>query len=322
VEELDEDEDESYRKAKKSKPSVNGSGSTPKSNLTIVAPSADVVIEEVDDVAMEESANSDTAIDTSLTAGSVSPTTSAPRTSFSFKSTSAPKEPSKLRYSYQPDGNITALTPASAPKAAPTPVFDFATSAAASAFTFAVPKEPKVDAVGDKKDVMETDPKVKALVADVSSLPTFVFTCNVTSVFPFTPAHVKARSTAISLPLSSLPTFDFNTRVLKNTNASASSSRLEPAATPFAFGAIKPTASSNSDRLFSTFTLFKPPANTPPDVPHLADVAKAPPKAFNWSAAGVAPPPTTSGDNWTCSMCMLSNPATATEKCGICDNPR
>lgn len=318
VEELDEDEDESYRKAKKSKPSANGRGSTSKSNLTIVAPSPDVVVEEIVDVAMEESENSVT----SSTARSVSPTTSAPRASFSFKSTSAPKEPSKLRYSYQPDGNLTPLKPASAPEVAPTPTFNFAASAAASAFTFAVPKEPKVDAVGDKKDAKESDARAKALAADVSSLPTFDFTCNVTTVYPSTPAHVEARRIAASLPLSSLPTFDFN---VKNTNASASSSRLEPAATPFASGATKPTAAFNSDMSFSTSTLFKPaPANTPPDVPHLSDASKAPPKAFDWSAAGVKPPPTAtaSGGNWTCSMCMLSNPTTATEKCGICDNPR
>ncbi|EJD07633.1 uncharacterized protein FOMMEDRAFT_137886 [Fomitiporia mediterranea MF3/22] len=47
------------------------------------------------------------------------------------------------------------------------------------------------------------------------------------------------------------------------------------------------------------------------------------PKAFDWAAAGMAPKSTSGGgDTWTCGTCMLSNPASATEKCTICEAPR
>jgi hypothetical protein len=42
---------------------------------------------------------------------------------------------------------------------------------------------------------------------------------------------------------------------------------------------------------------------------------------FDWAAVGMKPP-TTSGASWTCSTCMLSNPATAVDKCTVCDTPR
>jgi hypothetical protein len=33
-------------------------------------------------------------------------------------------------------------------------------------------------------------------------------------------------------------------------------------------------------------------------------------------------PPKPGGASWTCSTCMLMNPATATDKCTVCDSPR
>ena len=59
------------------------------------------------------------------------------------------------------------------------------------------------------------------------------------------------------------------------------------------------------------------PATKAPEMP------SAPVKAFDWAAAGLKPEPTaTSGASWTCNTCMLQNPASATEKCDVCDEPR
>ncbi|KEP45560.1 tyrosine kinase family catalytic domain protein [Rhizoctonia solani 123E] len=44
--------------------------------------------------------------------------------------------------------------------------------------------------------------------------------------------------------------------------------------------------------------------------------------SFNWAAAGFKAPAAPSATTWTCSTCMLSNPASATERCTVCDAKR
>lgn len=44
-------------------------------------------------------------------------------------------------------------------------------------------------------------------------------------------------------------------------------------------------------------------------------------QGFDWSKAGMKPPPKPAGDTWSCSVCMLSNPGGA-DKCTVCDSPR
>ncbi|KAF9648635.1 hypothetical protein BDM02DRAFT_3143902 [Thelephora ganbajun] len=44
------------------------------------------------------------------------------------------------------------------------------------------------------------------------------------------------------------------------------------------------------------------------------------PGGFNWGAAGLKPP-TTNTDEWKCGTCALMNPASAKEKCAVCDAP-
>lgn len=94
--------------------------------------------------------------------------------SFGTKS-SAPKEPSKLRFSYQPEP--TSGSP---------------------------PRQPT------KETKAKIDPRESALAVDVDSLPTYAFV--VSSASPMaTSRHVIARSTAKVASVSSLPTFDFST---------------------------------------------------------------------------------------------------------------
>jgi hypothetical protein len=43
---------------------------------------------------------------------------------------------------------------------------------------------------------------------------------------------------------------------------------------------------------------------------------------FNWGAAGMQPPSTAQGGEWTCGTCMLSNPASVVDQCRVCETPR
>jgi rubrerythrin len=47
--------------------------------------------------------------------------------------------------------------------------------------------------------------------------------------------------------------------------------------------------------------------------------SQKPASSFDWAAAGIRPP--SASEQWACSTCGLNNPATATEKCTICDAP-
>lgn len=61
-----------------------------------------------------------------------------------------------------------------------------------------------------------------------------------------------------------------------------------------------------------------PKAAAPPAVPSLP---AAPTGGFNFAGAGIKPPAKSSGE-WDCDTCMLKNPASATEKCTVCEAPR
>jgi len=183
----------------------------------------------------------------SSSSGGLSPTGSRPL--FGGKS-SAPKEPSKLRFSYQPDASSCSAT------------------------ATATPQSPHVTQAVQEKGretvkQVKLDPKDAALAMDVDALPKFSFVFRESS--NFVGLNDVACKAAKMAPVSSLPTFDFSV-------------------TP------------------------KPEVKAP--------VAPAP-VAFNWAAAGMkAPGSTSSGASWTCSTCMLTNPATATDKCTVCDTPR
>jgi hypothetical protein len=61
-----------------------------------------------------------------------------------------------------------------------------------------------------------------------------------------------------------------------------------------------------------------------PNKPASAEVkaSSVTPLEFDWAAAGMKAPAQPSGASWTCSTCMLTNPATATGECTVCEAPR
>jgi hypothetical protein len=103
---------------------------------------------------------------------------------FGVKS-STPKEPSKLRFSYQPDASPSTPPPA---------------------LTMSQTEQKKAN----------LDPKAIALKMDVNSLPVYAFpfkecSNNIDALY-----HIKAitpQSDAKAVPLSTLPTFDFSRKV-------------------------------------------------------------------------------------------------------------
>ncbi|THH10358.1 hypothetical protein EW145_g1400 [Phellinidium pouzarii] len=131
-------------------------------------------------------------------------------------------------------------------------------------------------------------PKDVAMDMDESKLPIFVFNVSIPAIGLEYP---EARAKVLALPESSLPTFDFSKAISNNSTPSLVSKEGDSAAsTPM------------------------PPATNP--------IANSPVKAFDWKAAGMAPKPKNGGETWTCGTCMLSNSASATQKCSICETPR
>ncbi|KAF8637570.1 hypothetical protein AX17_002639 [Amanita inopinata Kibby_2008] len=258
VEEVEEEG--KARAAKKPKPYLNGRGVAPVERKMA---STDVVGEDVRDVEMNGATEIPTRtiqLSTATTPGSIaaappkSPTTS--RTLYGLKPSSIPKEPSKLRFSYQPE------------------VAEFETplGSASTIETKSLENKSEISPTPEPVVVKTQDPKTAALAISPNALPSFTFALTPTSPFTLSPENAQAREKAISLPKESLPTFIF-------TSLSSEFS--------------KPTVSSA-------------PANT-----------------FDWSAAGLKPPPAAGvSGSWTCSTCMLSNPATAVEKCTVCEAPR
>jgi hypothetical protein len=233
VEEVDEDEEARARAAKKPKPHING-------RTAGKAVNDDIVIEELQDVEMSNGNDKSASKATPPSLGA------APKSTFGHKPRSVPREPSKLRFSYQPENAASQaiLETVPSPDAAP---------------------EDKSEELASQQMVVAktSDPKATVLALPAGSLPRFTFTFAVVSTFIPSPAEKLAREQALSKAESSLPAFTFSS------------------------------------------------GNTTPV------------KAFDWSAAGRKPPPPgNAGGNWTCSTCMLSNPASATEKCTICDAPR
>ncbi|GLB41752.1 hypothetical protein LshimejAT787_1003520 [Lyophyllum shimeji] len=343
VEEVDEDVDEARRAAKRAKPHLAGRGTAVSNgmNLTPRARSPELVIEEVEDVDMEsvcekpESVTSPSPTrppSTNIAAFGTAPS----RAAFGgLKSVSAPKEPSKLRFSYQPESPAPPPPSTLAPESAPAPTI-FTTAAAppppvTASFAFSAPTsknkdvvEPSAKAPGPAKEAALTMPR--------QSLPTYSFSLTVTLPYSTTSLEVKTRDAAKSVPRSSLPAFDFSKPSLKNASPSATASTSVPAMKAFnwaAAGSRPPGATGEGTSwTCSTCMLSNPPTAvdkcTICDAPRAATATLPPPaKGFDWAAAGMKPPaPASSGTGWTCSTCQLSNPASATVKCTVCDTQR
>ncbi|KAH7929082.1 hypothetical protein BV22DRAFT_1081682 [Leucogyrophana mollusca] len=241
---------------------------------------------------------------------------------FGVKS-SAPREPSKLRYSVQLDkAELPPVEPPAPSSPRPAPA--------------ALPINTASQLV-QKKPV--SNPKDDALAMDVDLLPKYTFALPQQPSYPAGSSHVYARKQAATMPPSSLPTFTFT-----NSKPSSTTNGFNWTAA----GVKAPTASSggtwtcgtcmltNSDEAKEKCTVCEAPrpgaapASAKPSgmaapgeqLGQKPKPAPAPVQAFNWSAAGIKQPSKLGGESWTCSTCMLSNPASATDKCTVCDTPR
>jgi hypothetical protein len=233
------------------------------------------------------------------------PSQSGNRGMFGVK-TSAPKEPSKLRFSYQPE---------SVP---PSPV-----------------PQPMETRKGKEKEMTIIDPKEAALRMKVDELPTYAF--NIGTASPVTIArYVTARSAAKATPVGTLPTFEF-TEPLESTSwtrrgkmdVKPAVPTLAPVAFDWAAAGMKPPTKTGSwacslcmlDNPDSVVDKCKTCDTPRPDggKEGKAAVASLAP-VFDWAAAGVKPPTTTG--TWTCSLCALENPESVVDKCQTCDTLR
>ncbi|KAI0367029.1 hypothetical protein BV20DRAFT_1001365 [Pilatotrama ljubarskyi] len=222
----------------------------------------------------------------------------APRASFPMKS-SAPKAPSKLRFSIQVDKEEkmdVVPEPATVLASAPAPA-----------------KSP----AGQTEKPKDARAIVAAMRED--ELPKYDFTLPASSPGAG-PSSLHAREVAKAAPVSSLPTFDFS----KAASAPAAAAPSSSGGFNWEAAGMKPPPKPVGDAWSCSVCMLSNPADahkcTVCDAPKV-DTPKPPVQGFDWSKAGMKPPPKPAGDTWTCSVCMLSNPGGAA-KCTVCDSPR
>ncbi|KAH0582911.1 hypothetical protein H2248_010812 [Termitomyces sp. 'cryptogamus'] len=385
VEEIDDEDEDAKRTVKKSKFQSDGRGVP----TAIDRSKSDIAVEEVEVIdasIVPEKPQSVTSPPPASTSASARPGRSA---LLGSKSTSAPKEPSKLRYSYQPETTNspapevkaptanTSISPLSVPASTSHPISLFPSPAVSTPLSTPHPVPLSVPSfTGASKPFVAPSlspfsslatPQVVASVTtfhedsaagalkpgqqaalDVptSSLPSFAFSVKV-RVPIIDSAHVKAATEAKSIPISSLPSFDFSQGEALPTMSSSTSAKaasITPATStpivPFNWvgAGAKPPSPSNSTTWTCSLCMLTNPMSATEQCEHcetkrpgsaataivasslVAPKPPAPVQQFDWAAAGIKPP--TAGDSWTCSLCGLSNPASATDKCNTCDNPR
>ncbi|KAL5513241.1 hypothetical protein ACEPAH_3639 [Sanghuangporus vaninii] len=254
---------------------------------------------------------------------------------------SVPREPSKLRTSFLPDECENEE-----PKmASPTP---------SATITMTTPGTPLAD-IQEKKD-----PKEVALTLPLNDLPSFIFKTPpaliagdhtdarvaakelpVTSLpkFDFSKARTVVNSVIFpAVPIPTIKPFDFEsvavepnsapknsqwqcpTCMLQNSASAVEKCSICEAPRP---GVEKPRKAAvngingvNGAKTPSSVNgkMSSPKVNSPFTSPTV--------KTFDFAAAGLTPKAPVANGQWTCSACMLQNPATSVEKCSVCDAPR
>lgn len=220
------------------------------------------------------------------------------KTAFGVK-TSTPREPSKLRYSYQADKETASaeekpVSPPPAPLLAPR----------------TLPMETQITSPKGR-----LPPKDAATAMEIDELPMYSFAFG-EAAYPAGPSHVKARSAAVAMPVLSLPTFEFK--------LAAPSAGGFNWTTP---GVKAPIASTSGTWICSLCMLENPDSAkdecTICEAPRRSAPASLPPqKTFDWSKATIKPPTTNPIGTWQCNTCMLDNPDTAKLECTVCQTPR
>ncbi|KAI0653407.1 hypothetical protein C8Q70DRAFT_606904 [Cubamyces menziesii] len=299
---------------------------SPKKQRTSIVPpkpirTTSVTVEEIDDVEMSSSSSSKTtstpqytlpsevvepgdektdkrrATSPSSAAAPAFPGFGAPRAGFGAAKSSAPKAPSKLRFSIQVEKDEKMEV---TPEPAKT--------------TFEAPKPIQSPPAEQPKDA-------RSIVAAMreEDLPKYTFPMP-TSSPGAGPSTLRAREAAKAAPVSSLPTYDFS----KAAPTPAPSTGSASGGFNWQAAGMKPPPKPAADTWSCSVCMLSNPGGTDKctvcDAPR-ADKPKPVAQGFDWSKAGIKPPPKPAGDTWTCSVCMLSNPGGAT-KCTVCDSPR
>jgi hypothetical protein len=282
-------------------------------------------------------------------------TVPGPKSALGIKS-SAPKAPSKLRYSIQaekddspkesgkelpslglgfpssrPSASVPSVpTPASAPGPTPT----VSSTIAAPTTSLSTLKETKPKTTAEIKAFVLTLPE--------DELPKYTFGTPL-STPGAGPSIEKAKAAAMAVPLSALPMFDFAAPVASSAttsrgNLTSSAPATTSAGFNWAAAGLKQPSKPADNWDCSVCGLSNPPAATskcqvceaskpgaesatstsPAAVP---TPPPAPVSGFNWSAAGMKMS-LKPADNWDCSVCGLSNPPSATSKCQVCEAPK
>ena len=286
---------------------------------------ADVTVEDLEDVDIDKEKDKDP-LKPSNSTGQLSRSTQFQ----SFKPSSIPREPSKLRFSFQAESSSSSPTPISTPIPLPPLSSEEPPSVSTSAppsiqvvsngFNFSfkspliLPKEKEAASESTVRestkspDVETVKAQVRAL--DIKALPTFKFSLTGSTTFSGTPEHANARDAVKVIHVSSLPSFAFPSNSLSFDVDSANPKRTTPLPVKDSSSGFKPIMASAtpSSNIFGTLPSKSPP--TPP-------VAPTP---FNFAAAGMKLP-SIAKDIWNCSHCGLSSPQNAI-KCTICDEPK
>ncbi|KAI0793926.1 hypothetical protein C8Q74DRAFT_1404090 [Fomes fomentarius] len=200
-------------------------------------------------------------------------------------------------------GGFGPSRPAFSPPHAPAP-------AASTPFS---PLKP-TQATGTEKP---KDPRAFVAALREDGLPKYSFTLPLSSPGAG-PSTSKAQQNAKAAPVSSLPTYDFN-------KAPALAPSFKPSGGfNWAAAGVKPPKPAGDSWTCSVCMLSNSSDTvkcTVCEEPRADKPKSAPVQGFNWAAAGLAHPPKAAGAQWTCSVCMLSNPNDAS-KCTVCDAPR
>ncbi|EMD38944.1 hypothetical protein CERSUDRAFT_112650 [Gelatoporia subvermispora B] len=241
------------------------------------------------------------------------PQGSPQRPLFAGVKSSAPRAPSKLRFSFQAEKEekeeeIAAAASLTNPSPAP------ATSAPAPQI-FMPFQPPKSTTTQSAKLV---DAKAAALAAKVDELPKYTFALP-TSSPGAGPSTYRAKESARVVPTTFLPSYDFSAPVKPSAPISTFN---------WAAAGMKPPSQPSADTWTCSVCSLSNAASakekcTICEAPRPEQLKAAPTTSgFNWSAAGMKPPSQPSEETWNCSVCLLSNSSSAKEKCTICEAPR
>ncbi len=322
---------------------TNGLGNEPEKGDIPSPKRQKVTVEEVVDVDMHSPTSPTNTYpgdafdspDSQLNAKKTAPTTNGnlvsatPKPPFPLKS-SAPKEPSKLRFGFAAESDPDSPPPAkpvfdrpapaqvqphvpftSLPAIKPQPPAIPIRLPPAPSREVATPPVPSPSTQSQSaKTAVPKDAKEAALSLDPASLPSFSF--DVPMDFQTTSKHDKERSAASAAGPSSLPVFSFIFVGAKSAAPGAfnweAAGMKAPAKVTGSWTCSTCMVSNNAARVKCAAC-----APSEPVVPTTSG-------GFNWAAAGMKMPTKAPG-TWSCKVCMVDND-TAQVKCISCEEPK